>query len=463
MPTRTGPIPGACSSSRARPSPVRGPAVFALLGACLCAGSVASRATHASVPDSVAVHFEIGTTTEVSNEQFYESAIDDTTFLGRRLHATPETRVAAVARAEWIRASPDRRLEWSLSPNASIGDKAVRLATTGLLRARPSEQVRYSLEPRFEYQRDESFESNRRDWRASVLGRFRRASLDESSALRLVAGSELVRVADGSDAFLLSGTSARAAIGYSHTPLFGTEWDMEYGAIVRGFRDSTSRDHAEHRFDLTLRDAYGGGHTLAFEAGGDRRVALRDPSNSRDRFVQLRARAEAGLQLGEEWSLRPSIDLEALRYDEPDSLVDFDYRLLGARLETRREIGPAWRISTGPRADWLEAPWSREEEYVDFAWGFEVEHLTAGSWWSITPGLGHREYSTEPAGPASIDSAAFSPHSSFDYLELTGYLDQALPARLRLRALGTLRAERHSDRDQDSRSLYFSVDVRRLF
>jgi signal transduction histidine kinase len=45
-------------------------------------------------PDSVRVHIEDGAGVDVTNEQFYEDAFVDTTFLGRKLVGTPEARVA---------------------------------------------------------------------------------------------------------------------------------------------------------------------------------------------------------------------------------------------------------------------------------------------------------------------------------------------------------------------------------
>jgi hypothetical protein len=54
-------------------------------------------------------------------------------------------------------------------------------------------------------------------------------------------------------------------------------------------------------------------------------------------------------------------------------------------------------------------------------------------------------------------------HSSFDFVELTGFLDQPLPGKLRARATAAVRSERHDVADHDARSLYFSLDLRRLF
>lgn len=434
------------------------------LGTAACLSIAAQVAAAAHSPDSITWRVEIGSAAEVTNEQFYESSIDDTTFLGRRLYSNPETRLAAVALAELTRASSDGRWLLRLSPDALLGEKHVRLGTSASVHSRPGARTRMSLEPRVEYESDERFGLLRRDWRASVVGRVRRLSEDELATLRITAASDLIRVADGSDPFLLSGTTARAAIGYGRTPIFGWEWDLEYGALARVFRDSTLRDHLEHRFGVTFRRDFERGHAIAFDLSGDRRMALRDPESSRDRFIQLRLRAESSLRVGEGWSLRPEFGAETQRYDRPDSLVEFDYGLVAASLELRRDIGLAWRFSVGPRAEWLASPWSPDEEYGDVALVFEVERLSAGGWWSLAPVLGHRAYALAEASVVSAsDPIALAPHSNFDYVELTGFVDLPVPGGLRVRSLGTLRAERHSIADHDARSLYFSLDLRRLF
>lgn len=420
-------------------------------------------ASRAGAADSLTVRFEVGTATEVSNEQFYESSIDDTTFLGRRLFGTPETRVAAVARAEMALGSADGRWHLRLAPDASIGDKAVRVGTSASLRGRLGELTRLTLEPRVEYDRDEGFGMLRRDWRASFVGRLRRLSLDELGSLRVTAGSEVVRAAADSDPFVLSLTSARAALGYGRSPLFGWDWDVEYGAVARVFRDSTARDHVEHRLGAVLREDFEGGHSVALSIDADRRMALRDVPGSRDRFAQLHARVEPAFALGPNWGLRAELQTEIVRYDTPDSLIEFDYRLSGGRLWVRREFGTSWRVSTGPRAEWLEAPLSPTENYREVAWQADVERLTGTAWWNLAPAAGHRRYDPAPSAALATDLVARATRSSFDFLEVSGFFDQPVPWGVRFRALGTARVERHANPDHDARSLYFSVDVRRLF
>ena len=413
--------------------------------------------------DSLSVHWEAGTAAEVSNEQFYESAIDDTTFLGRKLYSDPETRLAVVALAEVFRSWQDGRWLARFTPSASVGEKATRLGAIASIGGRPSEIYRFVLEPRFEYQRDASFGLEHSDWRASLVGRVRRLSLDELGVLRFNAGAEVVRVIEASDPFVLSGTSGRAALGYTRSPLFGPDWDAEYGAIVRTFRDSTSRDHVEQRLAVSLREDDAWGNSLGFAVDAVRRDAVREVASTRDRFSQVHALADGSFGPGNGWSLRPELRAEITRYDDPDSLVDFDYELYGAGLPLRSEMGPEWRVSTGPRFELLSAPACPWEECREFAWTFELEKLTGGSWWSLAPVLGRRNCKTFAASEPLGNPLTASLHSSFDFVEVSAFLDQPLPGALRTRAMGTLRAERHDDRDHDALSLYFSLDVRRLF
>ncbi len=442
-------------------SPGGGPA-FLVAGLAVAILSAGARAVPAAPADSSSFRLEVGAATQVSNEQFYESSIDDTTFQGRQLLSTPETRVTAVGLAELVRLSEDGRWSARVSPDFALGDGVTRLGAVATLRLRPSGLLRLTLEPRAGYRNEETFGQVRRDWRASVVGRMRLLSLDESSALRVTAGSEVVRSLEGGDPFVLSGTSARAAVAFDRSPLFGWNWDVEYGAIARVFRDSTFRDHVEHHLIASARQDFLGRGLVQLDLSADRRMTLRSAPTSRDRFSEVRAHAEGEVGFGAGWALRPSAGIELTRYDDPDSLLDFDYRITSTSLELRRDLGLAWRLSTGPKAEWLAAPWNPGEEYREYAWFLEAERLTGAGWLSLSPALGHRAYTDLDAGSSSaLDIAAL--HSNFDFLELTGFLDQPLPGRLRARALVTLRAERHADPDQDARSLYFSMDLRRLF
>jgi hypothetical protein len=259
---------------------------------------------------------------------------------------------------------------------------------------------------------------------------------------------------------VLSSSTARAELGYERAPLFGWDWEIAYGALARVFRDSTGRDHVEQRLEATIHEDLLNGHSASLTLEVDHRMALRSVPGTRDRFVEGRALAAAGFGLGGAWTLHPEAQFEITRYDQPDSVLDFDYGILRAQAGLRREFANGPGVTLAPRAEWLDAPWCPGERYRELSAVCEIEWLRPTSWWSLAPGAGHRTY-LEPSGRGS--PLTLTPHSSFSFLELTGLVDQRLPGALRIRALGTLRLERHDESADDARSLYFSLDARRLF
>ena len=59
-------------------------------------------------------------------------------------------------------------------------------------------------------------------------------------------------------------------------------------------------------------------------------------------------------------------------------------------------------------------------------------------------------------------SALLDLHSSFAFYELDGFVDQRLPGRLTVRAMTSLRYEKHTDPSEDAASLYLSLELRWL-
>ena len=96
------------------------------------------------------------------------------------------------------------------------------------------------------------------------------------------------------------------------------------------------------------------------------------------------------------------------------------------------------------------------ERYHEWGVSLDVERSLGRAWWSFSPSAGVREYS------AIGEVARFSGHSDYRFLELAVLVDQELPLRCRVRLAATARLEKHDDPSQDARSLYFSVDLRRL-
>ncbi len=428
---------------------------FAIVGlfACLLAAPSPVRAA-----DSLAVHAEIGGSVDTSNEFYYEDTYTDTTFLGRRLHDTPESRIAGVAAAEiGGRHGP---FDFSLRPEVTLGDKVTRLASAATLSARTDGGWRFVLEPRVEHSRDLSFGITRRQELFATRARARRTSVTGADALDLRGSGEWLSTPGSSDPFLLAHRASSVGAGWSHMGLFGPDLDLRYDLVARAFPDSQPRDHFEHQAALGLHQDFSGGHAAELDAELDRRVTQHVVGSSRDRFLEGRAAARGVVRLGDAWSIRGGVEAELVRYDAPDSVLDFDYHVERAHLTLRREVGLGFSAGIGPRAEWLGAPWNAAERYHEYGGAIALELLSASHWWSLEPSAGWRGYALSESGGTGEDVAL---HSSYAFLDLQAMGDQALPGRLKARVMLAARLEKHRDAAQDARSLYFSFDLRRLF
>ena len=414
----------------------------------------------ASRADSTFARAELGSAYETSNEQFYEDTYTDTTFLGRRLLGTPETHAGAVFSAEMGAIRDGGALEVLVRPDLTLLSGLTRASTSLMLRTRSESGWRTTVEPAFEFERDLSYGLDRRELRGRLSARARRPLGDGLDALEVHASGELLDTGGTSDPYLLSHRVATAGLGWDHVPLYGWEAHVDGGAAVRTFPDSTERDHLEPQLELTLRRDLEGGHSLLFTAEAERRSTLHPVSDTRDRFLSSMGRGELQLRVGDETMLSLVLEAEDMRYDAPDSVVDFDYAVGRARATLRREWGVGWTASVGPAAERLVAPLSPGETYGEIAGVLEVERIAGGGWWLLSPSGGWRGYDhPESNGVYSPDAL----HSSYAFAEAHAIADQPLPARLRLRAIADARLERHTDNSQDSQSLYFSLDLRRLF
>ena len=416
------------------------------------------RSSAALPADSLAVRFEVGASADGSNELFYEQSYTDTTFLGRRLHGTPESRGAGVAAMELTGARGSGRWQYTLRPELTLGDAVTRAVATGTLRFRPDPRWRLAFEPRAEYSRDLSFDLDRRELvLASTASALRRFS-DDVLDLRL--GGELLQTPASRDPFLLAHRVGRGVLDWDHDGILGLGWDLRYEADVRTFPDSTLRDHQEHQVELSARRDFSGGHALTMLAGLTRRSTLYSAPGTRDRFTEARAEVRGTWRFDESYSCVAGVEGDGYRYDDPDSLVDFDYTIVRAEAHVRRDFaGRAW-LSAGPRLEWLAAPWNPSERYREFAAAVEFEFLGTGRWWLLGPAIGRRGYEVSESGQSTDPNAI---HSTYLFAELQVLGDQSLPGRLRARITANVRLEKHDDPSQDARSLYFSLDLRRLF
>ncbi len=197
------------------------------------------------------------------------------------------------------------------------------------------------------------------------------------------------------------------------------------------------------------------------ETHGARRVARNPAPDTRDRFMEADMSAEGTVRFGPSWAGGLLAGLEVFRYDAPDSAVFFDYGIARAQIMPRYERA-AWTLALGPRLEILEAEVGSLEEYRELSGVVEFDGLLPGTWWSVAPEFGWREYRA-PATGADGSVEAIGAHSSYRFLEINAYADQAVAGGIRVRLLGSGRFEAHTQAADDSRSLYISLDVRKIF
>jgi hypothetical protein len=406
--------------------------------------------------DTTHLRVELGVSSDLTNEIFYEDEFVDTLFLGRRLVSDPEHRVAAVLQLalDGTRAAGSTR--YALRNETSWGDLLQRNALGLSWRTEVSPEWRLSLAPRAEFRRDRTFDRDLTEWRADVLLKARRSLLDGVHALEWAARGELVRTEGTGSEFLLDRHGVRLSAALERIEWMGQEIRLGYGMWARAFPDSTSRDHFQHTGEFSWRRDMTSGALVAFESDVSRRVTFDVVETTRDNFWEGRGAFEGWLPVASGWTLRARLEGEAQRFDVPDSVLYFDYQLMRMRLAPRWEPRPGLSIAAGPRAEMLWSAWNAAERYVEWAGAFELEWLGGRAWWSVAPSVGWREYAESVSNGLAL-------HSPYAFYDITVVGDQPFAGPLRLRAFVNARLESHTDSAQDARSLYFSLDVRTLF
>jgi hypothetical protein len=409
-----------------------------------------------SDPDTMRLQLEVGAGTDVTNELYYEDAFVDTTFLERRLVSSPESRVAGLLRASLVGTRGQRTTSYQLLNDLSVGDRVQRDALTMMLRHAIGPDWKLSMRPALELRHDQTFDRDLEEWRAAFSGRLRRMLAEGLTSADLGWGADLLRTRGRGTDFLLDRNSANAALALDHLGLLGDEWRLELRGVRRVFPDSVERDHDELRWEASARWMTDAGHGVGLEASGARRGTLRIASTSRDNFWSEEGALDGTLRIADPWSVRGRLEAEALQYDLEDEVLFFDYQVLRGRLGLRFERGGGWFLTAGPRAEALFSRLAPGEGYREIGLQVESELWNAGSWWSLTPAAGWRDYES----PADASASYPEVHSAFIFWELDAIVDQALAARLRLRGVGTLRIEEHTEASQDARSLYLSMELR---
>ena len=427
----------------------------------VCAARTAGASSGVAGADSLRIRLESGMSADVSNEQFYEDSFTDTTFLGRRLVSTPETRYAGVLYAGLEGTRAARRVRYQLHNELSYGDRLQRDALELAWVDDFAPAWRFSVVPRAEYRRDQTFGRDLEEWRSSARLRLRRSFADGWTFTELGAAGEFLRSSGQGADFILDRDVGAVSYALERAGLTGSDWRAGYSFSVRSFPDSSERNHLEHGWEARWRQELGPGCALTLESDGARRATVELAPTSRDNFWQERGAVEIEINGLRTVSWHARVEAEALQYDVEDNTLFFDSRLSRAGLTARLQTGAAWGLEVGPRGERLSSPREPGESYDEIGGAVEFESLAARAWWSVTPAAGWRAYqpvTTQPGVPALPGL-----HSDFAFYEVTLLGDQPLPGALRFRVSGTARLEAHTDSSQDARSLYFSFDLRRLF
>ena len=406
------------------------------------------------------LRLELGGRTDISNEIFYENTFDSTAFrlLGRHLVATPETRVAAVA---WVGLDGTRaagRTRYTLENDLSLGDKVQReaLDVTWLQRLGGAWSMR--LLPRGEYRHDLTFGRDMTEWRGTVNARMRRDFGSLASGFELGAGGELWRANGAGSELILDRNAGVLSAAVDHDGA-ADSWRLGCTLLARTFPDSSDRDHNEQGWQGDWRHQFSRGSWLSAQTDGARRHTWNDPMTTRDDLAQAHGAIAGELAMARHWALGANVGSELYRYDRPDSTLFPDEDIWRAGVSAHYMPRPLLSVSAGPYAELLASPMGPAEEYREIGGAVEFETFPSGSWWRIVPAVGRRFYRLE-AERGNFSSPGV--HTSFTYVQLDVLADQRLPSRLRVRVLLTARLEAHDDPSEDSRSLYFSLDLRRL-
>lgn len=407
-------------------------------------------------PDTSAWHAELGGSGDGTNEVFYQGAFVDTAFLPRQVVSDPETRAAVVGMASLSGTCAGRSGSYLLQGNGQYGNKVKEGGWLATWRQGFTPAWRLGLDQRFDYRDDRSFGRLTREWLANGNAQITRR-WGGGAQVTLGNFASFENVLFDTTAFLLTNAYDRVALTLEGADPLRNDWTLTSQLGTRVFRDSTTRDQAELGGTARWRRYFGARGDAELQLGATRRWPRHDVPSTRDRFLLTSVSLENRWRLGPRWTSIVQLSLDDTRYHDPDEIF-FDYAIARAALGIRAE--PDWRFSltAAPRIEWLIAPRAPTEEYEEVGAGLDASWIRPGAYLSLLPAVGYRDYS----GTTTIDAFALQ-HSSYVFYEASGYVDQALPGGLRVRGAGSARWERHTNSDDDLTSLYFSLDLRRIF
>ena len=410
-------------------------------------------------PDHRSLRLELGASTDITNERFYEDETDSTFHvLGRRAITTPEVRVAGVLFAGFEGTRDQRSTRYALDNHLSLGDKVQRASSWAYWRSEPAPRWVLAIAPRLEASHDRTFDRDLSEVRGGATSRLRRAFGDSGTGAELGLSGDVVRARGPGSEFVVDRNAATGSFAIEHAGL-GDDWRAGVALTARSYPDSAVRNHREQGLAGRWRHTFEGGHWLELEAGGVRRRTVRESPTTRDDLDEARVALEGEAHAGLAWSWNARLEAEGLQYEVPDSTLYFDQTLLRAWLAPRYAAGPLVSLAAGPRIEWLSSPLDPAEAYGELGGAIEFESFGRGAWWRLVPAAGRRTYRHQ-ALRGRFDPVGL--HTDYSFVELDLLADQGLGAGLRLRLLVSGRLERHTYSGDDSRSLYFSLDLRRL-
>jgi hypothetical protein len=409
-------------------------------------------------PDTISLRWEVGATSDVTNELFYEDSFVDTTFLGRRTVSSPEARIAGVVLASLQGTRGAGSTQFVLQNELRLGAKLQRNVTGFRWNTDFSPQWRFQFNPGIEFKQDKTFGRDLTEARGEATAGIRRRFDDGATYADWRLAAEFLRT-NGEDAdFLPDRNEFRTGLAVDRLAVFGHEWRLDYRFAARQFPDSMVRDHFEQGVDGRWKYNLRRGHFIAFDASGTRRVTMREAPTSRDNFWEEWLRSELLLRLNEEWAWRTRGEVEGVQYDVQDTTLYFDYYVARAETGPRFDRAIPVAIGVGPTVEVLDSALNPAEAYLQYGAFLEAEFLGGSGWWSVLPTIGWREYRQETGAQDPL-----AVHTSYTFYELGLYGDQRVPGNLRLRTVATFRRELHDQDVDNATSLYFSVDVRRIF
>src|SRR5580765_6302825 len=238
----------------------------------------------ATPPDSLRLRVEIGGTTELTNEIFYEDAFVDTTFLGRQQVQTPEVRWAGVAYGGLSGTRGAGATRYDLANELSVGNLLSRETAWLNWRTDLSPDWRLLLGPSFEYRHDRTLDRDMNEWRGTMYARLRREFLVSSRALEFGGRGDVLRADGKGSEFVLDRNAAGADLALEQFAAGGLDWRLGYHFTAREFPDSSERNHFEHAWEARLHSEGERGASWSIETTGERRVTMIEAPTRRDNF-----------------------------------------------------------------------------------------------------------------------------------------------------------------------------------